>query len=349
MKKRRHPDTGDDPRYTTASINPLTLRYLVAVVTERGAHVPALCRGLGFEAGDLDDPDFKISYRQASMMISRAMQWGGDSGLGLAVGLRQTPISWGLVGFGMMSCATLADAIDFGLRFQKDAGSLASISQERSRNQTALVADLIFYDPDIEVFLVEEMFASMISNARFLVGPQVAPIAVDLIYQAPAHAGWYQSIFRCPVHFGRPRNRIILSQASVSQPLATHDPVVAKRVRELIEESLLAHREDADFGATVERTIRENLRVLPPLSQIAAQMNMSERTLRRRLLAAGFRYQVLVDSVRKARSLELLSHSRLPVAAVAQEMGFADVRSFRRAFRRWMGVAPTEIRERSEG
>jgi AraC-like DNA-binding protein len=78
-------------------------------------------------------------------------------------------------------------------------------------------------------------------------------------------------------------------------------------------------------------------------------MNMSERTLRRRLLAAGFRYQVLVDSVRKARSLELLSHSRLPVAAVAQEMGFADVRSFRRAFRRWMGVAPTEIRERSEG
>jgi AraC-like DNA-binding protein len=331
----------DDPRYTTASIDPLTLRYLALVISERGYDARSLCRGLGFDVSDLSEPNFKISYRQASLMIGRAHKLATDPGLGLAVGLRQTPISWGLVGFGMMSCATL-----FGLEFQKDAGSLANITIETLKSQVALVADLIFHDPEIEIFLIEEMYGAMISVARHMVGPQLTPQAVEVIYEAPPHAGWYQSVFRCPVHFGKPRNRLVFGAAMLDQPLATHDPLVEKTVHELILQSLLSRRELADFSATIERRIRENLKSLPQLSAIARDLNMSERTLRRKLDTAGFSYSSLVDSVRKARALELLSHSDCPVAEVATETGFADVHNFRKAFRRWTGVSPTEIRDR---
>jgi AraC-like DNA-binding protein len=336
--------TGNDPRFTVASIDPLTLRYLVRLMKDRGADPHGLCRGLGFAIADLDDPDFKISYRQASLMIRRAERALREPGLGLAVGSRQTPVSWGLVGFGMMACATLGEAIALGLRYQKDAGSLADIQFEAGSKQVALLADLVFHDPEIEIFLIEEMFAGMLSTARFLVGPQFTPVAIEVIYDAPAHAGAYQELFRCPVRFKRRRNRLVVDAAWVAQPLVTHDASVERSVRELIERGAHARREKADFLSTVERAIRENLAQLPPLAEIAADIHMSERTLRRKLDASGFSYLRLLEAVRKSRALELLSHSDCTVADVAASVGFADVRNFRKAFKRWTGVAPGDIR-----
>jgi AraC-like DNA-binding protein len=71
---------------------------------------------------------------------------------------------------------------------------------------------------------------------------------------------------------------------------------------------------------------------------------MSERSLRRKLTDSGFSCQGLVESVRKARALELLSYSNRSIAEVAAETGFADVRNFRKAFKRYTGVLPSEIR-----
>lgn len=338
--------TADDPRFTTASIDPLTLRYLARLMKERGFDPQGLCRGLGFSMADLDDPEFKISYRQASLMIRRADRLMREPGLGLAVGSRQTPVSWGLVGFGMMSCATLGDAMVLGLRYQKDAGSLADIKLETGATQVAVVIDLIFYDPEIEEFLIEEMFASMVGTARFMVGPQFTPVAIEAVYAAPTHAGSYQDLFRCPVRFGCKRNRLIVDTAWVAKPLATHDASVERSVRELIERSVLSRREKADLGATIERAIREHLTDLPPLAGIAAGLNMSERTLRRKLDESGFSYLRLVESVRKSRALEMLSRPNCTVADVAAGVGFTDVRNFRKAFKRWTGLAPSEIRDR---
>jgi AraC-like DNA-binding protein len=47
------------------------------------------------------------------------------------------------------------------------------------------------------------------------------------------------------------------------------------------------------------------------------------------------------------RACQLLRHSALPVGAVALSVGFGDPYYFSRAFRREMGVSPTEYREDS--
>lgn len=334
-----------DPRYSTASINPLTPRYLSVVAHERGYDTASLCRGLGFTAEDLNQPNFKISYRQGSMMIRRGQKLIGDTGLGLAVGSRQTLVSWGLVGFGMMTCATLGEASEMGIHYQKGAGSLIHIAMELRGQQVAILADPQFYDPDIEMFLIEEAFSSMVNIVRHLVGPQFTPSAIELVYQPPPHAAIYDTIFRCPVRFGCSRNRLITDVNWMNYPLPTYDPLVAKTAIKLIEENLTVEQEKVDLSTTIERAIRDNLKDLPSLQSIAATLNIGERTLRRRLNDAGFSYQGLLESVRKSRALELLSHSKFSVADVAAETGFKDVRNFRRAFKRWTGVAPTEIRE----
>jgi AraC-like DNA-binding protein len=334
-----------DPRYTTAFINPLALRHLAVIVGERGHDAARLCRGLGFEMEDFDRPSFRISYRQGSLMIRRALETAGDMGLGIAVGQRQTIVSWGLVGFAMMSCATVGEAIALGLGHQRDAGALATLTAERRGDDTAIVADPVFDDPDIEMYLVEEMFSSFVAVMHQLVGPQYSPAALELVYQAPAHAPLYAAVFRCPIRFGAPRNRFLIDPNWMRFPLPTHDALVARTVQDLIERSLLQERSKTDLATTVERAVRESLTGrLPTLREIAVLQNISERTLRRRLADAGCSYDGIVESVRKSRALELLKHSSQSIGEVAREAGFSDVRTFRRAFKRWTGVPPNEAR-----
>ena len=44
--------------------------------------------------------------------------------------------------------------------------------------------------------------------------------------------------------------------------------------------------------------------------------------------------------------MDLLHEGRLPIAQIGAELGFKDAREFRRAFKRWTGVAPREARSR---
>ncbi len=334
----------DDPRYHNASVNPLTLRYLAIIARERGHDVSRLCRGLGFSPEDLDRPEFRISYRQGSQMIRRAQQLIDDPDLALAVGVRQTLVSWGLVGFGMTTCATLGEATELGLHFQKGVGSLIDIGMEIVDAQVVVTADPMFFDSDIQIFLVEEALASMVSIVRQLIGEHFSPDAIEVVYQRPSYAALYEPLFRCPIRYGCKRNRLISDVSWMMQALPTHDALVARMILPLIEQNFARERDQADLGSTIERTIRDNLQDLPNLCTIATSLNLSERTLRRKLTDAGLTYQGMLDGVRKSRSLELLTHSRLSISQVAAEVGFTDVRNFRRAFKRWTGSAPTDIR-----
>jgi AraC-like DNA-binding protein len=95
---------------------------------------------------------------------------------------------------------------------------------------------------------------------------------------------------------------------------------------------------------TVERAIRRQLPGVPSLGELAASLNLSERTLRRRLSDGGIGYQGLVDQIRQARALELILASRTPLAQVAAQTGFSDARALRRAFKRWTGQVPSALR-----
>jgi AraC-like DNA-binding protein len=76
-------------------------------------------------------------------------------------------------------------------------------------------------------------------------------------------------------------------------------------------------------------------------------VNVSERTLRRRLQAQDTRFRALRDSTRDERARDLLAQTSMTVAEVAAAVGYADARAFRRAFKRWTGVLPAAYRQAS--
>ncbi|MDH4390069.1 MAG: helix-turn-helix domain-containing protein [Aquabacterium sp.] len=70
---------------------------------------------------------------------------------------------------------------------------------------------------------------------------------------------------------------------------------------------------------------------------------MTERTLRRRLVAAGLTFATILDAERRTRALQLMRDGHLSIAEVAVATGFADARSLRRATRRWTGLTTRQF------
>ena len=96
--------------------------------------------------------------------------------------------------------------------------------------------------------------------------------------------------------------------------------------------------------ATIEQRLALQPATSPRLSELADELHMTERTLRRQLQAAGTSFRTIHDRVRERTARRLLQDSRQTLAQVAAAVGFADVRDFRRAFKRWSGQLPRELR-----
>lgn len=112
--------------------------------------------------------------------------------------------------------------------------------------------------------------------------------------------------------------------------------------------NLLVHYQDHD---SLAKRVAAHLRALSPadwpdLDAMAADQDVSPATLRRRLAEAGQPYQAIKDRLRRDMALASLADPRVTHAHIAAHLGFADLRSFYKAFRKWTGITPGAYRQR---
>jgi AraC-like DNA-binding protein len=106
----------------------------------------------------------------------------------------------------------------------------------------------------------------------------------------------------------------------------TRDASFSQRIRKLLEQGL----EDGKVG----------------MADVAAQVKLSEATLRRRLLEERTTHKELLDQVRREQALSRVQARRASLGEISFRLGFSSPSAFARAFRRWAGVSPVEYRAR---
>lgn len=334
----------DDPRYEAAIFPPFLLDALSQVAVERGADPAVLCRGLGFTLADLADPGFRVSYRQASQMIRRALQLVPGPALGVAVGAHNRLGTLGLLGHAVALCGSFGEALQVGARYQVLAGGITYWEPRSCGDELLVEVDFRFPDPAIQVFCVEELFASFRVYGRALLGPGLLPRRLEFAYPAPAELEAYRQAFAAPMRFGCDANRMVFAAEWSEAPLPNHNALALRQALQLLDAELARQHACFDLAAAVERAIAHSLRDGPSLEHIAADLNLSSRSLRRRLTEHGLSFEGLLNNVRHTRALGLLANPGLSLDEVAARAGYADLRSFRRAFKRWTGLSPSQYR-----
>jgi len=181
----------------------------------------------------------------------------------------------------------------------------------------------------------------MVALGRDITGTDISPQRVELPVPQPKDTSEYRRYFGCAVEFDRPIARVSSKRESLNLPCKAPDPTLVAYLDELaaIKMNPLEDREERMSDA-VRRTLWSMLPGgRPDLWRTAAELEVSVRTLQRRLGEEGSSFSKVLDELRRDLSNELLADRSLSVAEVAFMLGYSEPSAFQRAYRRWWGVS----------
>lgn len=287
----------------------------------------------------------ELSYHERLSLFRSAQKLAKRPESALLAGQRQQIGYYGAYGYAMATSATLADAWRVGRDFFSLSGSLFRISLDieegvgiyRSYNPESLGAVL--------PFVAEYWRSSQSTIFSLVLGRKFPTLAMYFPYRAPKHAALYRDILGCSVHFVPGRMEWQFDARVLSESCRSADPGVAQLCEDYCEQFVEQSEGKSLLQRDILRACVRNLSTASVQAPVVAQsLNMSVRTMYRRLGDEGVSYQSLLDKLRSSVALEYLRNTQLSVEEIATQCGYQDVSNFRKAFRRWTGAAPSSFR-----
>jgi AraC-like DNA-binding protein len=140
--------------------------------------------------------------------------------------------------------------------------------------------------------------------------------------------------------FGGEDSGFALPAATLDLAMKSGDPRLLPTADDLAEAALRAQPRTASLASLVAARVEALLPDGASTAAVARAMHMSSRTLQRRLDAEGASFSEIVDEVRERLARRWLADEARTLAEVAYGLGFSDLATFSRAFKRWTGKPP---------
>ncbi len=318
---------------------------LIDLAAELGVPRDELLQAARVKPQVLESPNGRLSFIDFNLLASAALTLCNEPALGLLLGQRLNVSTHGILGYAVLSSATLDKAIQFALKYYRVLGLAYELERREDGDRSELRASEAMPLGALGRFAAEGLMCSLHSIAQFLLGEKMHGIEVAFAYPAPLYAERYKEVFGPRVLFDQPYHRISIPQHYLQRPMALANPATVQMCEQQCE-ALLASLDVQDALLTrVRRLLLARPGDFPDLGSAAKALHTSGRSLRRHLSAMGTSYQQVLDDVRKRLALQYLSTTQLPLYEIAYLLGFSDASNFRRAFKKWTGKLPSDYRE----
>lgn len=196
----------------------------------------------------------------------------------------------------------------------------------------------------------DDRFFSIESTLIFLhcmlmtLAPKTAPEVTRLYICRPERDGecGHLTYWNAPVHFGADRYRVVFDAEPMLEPMTPPSPdaLTSSAVYGKILEAVTSGNTGAHASGNVKEQVRDALsRGVVEQKAVAVQLGVSVATLRRRLQNEGVSFRALRRDVLNETARRLLKDKQ-PISEVSERLGFAEFRSFNRAFKEWNGITP---------
>jgi AraC-like DNA-binding protein len=338
-----------NPVAMSSSVSVAYLQGLLDYLARQGLESAELLERVQLSPQILTQRDQRIAASTYLELLGHGVRLTGDEQLGLHLGEAVRPGYYGVLGYLIMSCATLADALHRQARYAALVGNLGQVDLADEPPRAGLEPQVAHswqpLLPQQKRQLSEETLAGWVTFGHWISGLDIPPTEVRFQHAAPADTAEYQRIFRCPVLFDQADNALVFPKRLLATPLGQADAQV-RLMLDAYADRLLGEIQQGH--SVLDRARLELSRQLPEvgadLQQIAARLALSPRTLQRRLREAGLSFNQLVDETRQQLVLHYLRDPALELAEIAFLVGFSEPGSLARAFRRWTGQSPGEYR-----
>lgn len=314
---------------------------LIDVVERWNIPVEQLLSEEGLSIEDLLGSGFRLPRESFSRLIQRAVALTGEPGIGFLLGLQMKVSCHGVIGQAAMVAKTLGEALDIARAYFSVPSSDLTLSLDREGNRVRLSLserDVRYQLGTVGAQFLLTGFASM---AEALTGRRLSGEGV-VRFSRPPYMDRFEHLVAGPLIFDGDFNGFIFDASILDYPLVMADPVAARVAREQCKEELGR----LGGGRSLVRQVRdlafdEELG-FASIEAVAEKLNMTPRTLQRKLQLEGVVFRELVESIRQQHAKRLLALRQKSIGQVSDLLGYSDVTNFSRAFRRWTGCSPRD-------
>ena len=299
----------------------------------------------GIELSVTHDPDARIPTRRMLDLWALAIEATGNPCIGLHAARHFQPAMLHGLGFAWLASDTLLDALGRLVRYSRLINSIVRFRIQEQPDTTALVAVIPDVFPNYVPAGVDLGMAVFLHMCQITVGQKLLPSHVVLQRPEPPCSAEFTRTFGASIEYGAQDNRLCFDSESLSMPLKTANPELA-RINDQTVVDYLARFDQASIAMQVRSKIIEQLHDgIPKQESIADTLHISLRSLQRRLREEETSFKGLLEDTRQALARQYLRENHRSIGEITYLLGFSEPSNFTRAFKRWTGKTPAEFRE----
>lgn len=295
-------------------------------------------------AFDAVDPDARIPALTAHAALEHICTLVNDPLLAVRASLLIEPGDMGVLDYALGTASDLRSAIETQLRYSRLVSDVANptwtIDEERAEYRFAT------HIPMSDV-AAEYGICSFLAACRTVWPAQsVEQLHVFFARPKPADTSLYAQAFAtAKLHFGAAHWGFTLPAKLLHLPMGRAEPKLHDVLKREMARALAELPKVSTFCERVRELLTIELRSgNPNVERIARLLHTSASTLARRLAAEGTSFSELLDDLRRQLALQYVASTNLDSTEIALLTGFSQAPAFHRAFRRWVGVTPSQYR-----
>jgi AraC-like DNA-binding protein len=324
-----------------SSVVPALLRYVAA----HGRDPSALADRFGLPAEAAEQEEIDLAPSLVNDLLEAAAEMLGEPFLALRLPAELPLRRYGLAELAARASSTLRDSLLQTARYASLVHPQLVFELVEGADEARWVQRTPGHVRGVGRHAHEYGLAYVLTLARAATGQQVLPLRVWFAHPRPRALGPLHRFFATQeLSFGEVDSGFALPRALVDAPLVTSDPRLLATATSLADAALRQRPRSHELAPRVAAHLRDSLPGQASAEGVSRALHMSARTLQRRLEGEGTSFSEVLDGTREELARALLLDPTLPLGEIGYRLGFADLASFSRAFRRWTGMPPGQFR-----
>lgn len=320
-------------------------KFLIQMFDAAGLDTNAIFENSEIDQNILEDSSGRIPHAKILNMWTLAAEMSGDPLFGLHLANVVPTVPFNTVGYLAMSAPDLRQTLMSIGQYVRVFSDIGKFELTVNTDTATVSFDLSGgYEPNQTHS--EFWMTFLIRSLRDLIGWELPILEIGFRHNGQIDLDDYRQVIEAEYQFGQRENYFTFNEQHLSRPNINADPSVhlvlegqaTKQLGALKEAPIIDRIRRAIFDAFPAKVIE--------LEDVAAVLNMTPRTIQRHLAKEGTSFRDLLDSLRREYAESSLRETELSVSEIAFRLGYLDLSSFYRAFKRWNGVTPIEFREK---
>lgn len=287
------------------------------------------------------DNEARVPVPTANALMQEAIDLTGDEDLGLKAGRMTRVEDGGVLTYAVFSAPKIQDAIGVGARYMRLLNDTVAMRLELSGERAVVRLDNL-----VPISRGVADYQASIVHTGFIRTLRAPGLEWWFPHARPVSAAEYEQTFSgAQLRFSTHCLGFAFDARLLTLQMPTADPALHSLIRRYGDMLLAQLPCTHEFSSRARDIIVNELAAgSPTIERIAARLHVSARTLRRRLETEGTTFSDLLNDTRHRLAVQYVAKPDLRMAEVALLLGFADVATFYRAFKRWTGRTPNSFR-----